>query len=172
FIASQSLIDDKAGNYTLVRGFTNEMKELGIRVESLNVKIRVTHADSSIASYLHTEPGTKIIELKRLRGTSGTPIGFFVTYFKFQPFFSTNAADYQGSFYEYLESLGYQIANEREVVEALLPTKELCQVFKIAQNTPVLRRSRFTSDSKKDFYEFTDCFYIATKYKYFIDFQK
>lgn len=171
FVSKEQLVDKPEQQYTLVKSFTNEMKELGIRIETISASIRTTHASPSVANYLHIKPGEEVIELKRLRGESGNSIGFFVTYFKMEPFFSLRKERYLGSLYEYLAELGFTISNDREVVEGMLPTKELCDVFKIGKYVPILRRSRFTSDVTHNFYEYTECYYIGSKYKYFIDFR-
>lgn len=169
FVSTQKLIDDNQ-NYTIVKSFTNEMKELGIKVETLKVNVIVSHADPTIATFLKVSPGSKIIILERVRGSKGKAIGFFKTYFKFDEIFSLNANTYNYSFYDYLDSLGIQITSNKEVVEAMLPTKNISNILHINSVTPILRRCRFTSDAKKNFFEYTECYYIGNEYKYFVDF--
>lgn len=169
FVKERAKLEDREG-YTLIKGFTREMKEIGIYVETFKVDVIVSHADANVAKYLNISPGDKIIILKRLRGEKGRIFAYFKTYFKFEEFFSLNSNDYKGSFYAYLSSLGITIENDKEVVEAILPNKELATMLKIKHYTPVLKRSRFTCDVSRNFYEYTECFYIGTEYKYFIDF--
>lgn len=169
FVKTSSSLDQKR-NYTLVKSFTNEMKELGITIETLKVNVIVSHADHTIANFLKINPGEKIIILKRLRGIDKKPIVYFITYFKYESFFSLDMNDYQGSFYEYLGTLGIHITSNKEVVEAILPVKDVARILKINTSTPILRRCRFTSDKENNFYEFTECLYIGSEYKYYIDF--
>lgn len=167
FVKENSLEDN---TYTLVKSFTNEMKEIGINIETLKTDISISYADPNIAKFLKIAPGEKIITLKRLRGIKNKGFAYFITYFQFKEIFSLDVKDYTGSFYKYLSQLGIKNSSNKEIVEAILPTKELCQILKIKQCTPVLKRSRFTSDPVKDFYEYTECFYIGSDYKYYIDF--
>lgn len=171
FVAERKLVDDKQ-NYTIVKSFTNEMKELGIKFETLKVNVIVSHADHTIANFLNITPGEKIIILKRLRGNKGKPIGYFITYFKYEEYFSLNTNDYEHSFYDYLNSLDIHITSNQEVVESVLPTKEVATILKVSNGTPLLKRCRFTSDAYKNFYEYTECYYIGNEYKYFIDFTR
>ncbi|MDT2763725.1 GntR family transcriptional regulator [Enterococcus asini] len=157
-------------NYTLVKSFTMEMNELGITIESLRVNVIVSHADHTIAKFLKILPGEKIIILKRLRGVNKKAIGYFITYFKFEEFFSLDSTDYQGSFYEYLGSKNIHIINNQEVVEAILPVQQIARILKVTNSTPILRRCRFASDKEHNFYEYTECYYIGSEYKYYIDF--
>lgn len=166
--SSESIINDR--NYTLVKSASNEMKELGIHFETLKVSIELSTADHTIAKFLHIHPGEKIIILKRIRGNNKKPLGYFITYFKYEPYFSLDKNDYTGSFYEYLATKNIHIIHNQEVVEAILPVSKIAKLLKVNMATPLLRRCRFTSDFTKNFYEFSECYYIGSDYKYYIDF--
>lgn len=167
FVKDNSLEDD---TYTLIKSFTTEMKEIGIDIETLKADLSISYANPDIAKFLKIAPGEKIIILKRLRGMKDNGFAYFITYFQFKEYFSLAIKDYMGSFYQYLNQLGIKNSSDKEIVEAILPTKELCQILKIKQYTPILKRSRFTSDIATGFYEYTECFYIGSDYKYYIDF--
>ncbi|MDT2833534.1 GntR family transcriptional regulator [Vagococcus carniphilus] len=159
-------------NYTLVKSFTMEMKEIGLNVETLKVNVIVSHADPHIAKYLNIKPGDKIIILKRLRGVENNGFAFFKTYLKFEEYYSLKSSDYYGSLYQYLNSLNIYMVDDKEIVESILPNKEIALWLKISSSTPVLKRLRFTSSTDKMHHEYTECYYIGSEYKYFIDFSK
>lgn len=156
--------------YTIVKNFTQEMKELGIQVETKKVNVIKSHADANIAKFLKINIGDPIIILKRLRGTKDNAFAYFITYFKYEEYFSLNKSDYKGSFYSYLSSLGITMTEDREIVEAILPNREISLELNISKNTPVLKRTRFINDIENNFYEYTECYYTGTDYRYYLDF--
>lgn len=159
-------------HFTLVKSFTEEMKEVGIEISTQKVNVLITHADKRLAQYLEVEIGEKIIVLKRLRGYDKKSIGYFITYFKYEDCFSLNPKDYYGSFYSYLREHNIIVINNNEIIEAINPTQEIAYVLKVSPNTPLLKRTRFASDLTHNFREYTECYYIGNEYKYFIDFTK
>lgn len=169
FVTANSQLKDN--HFTLFKSFTNEMKEVGIDVETLKVNILVSYADPNISKYLNIKSGEKIIILKRLRGEKGKAFAFFITYIKFDDNMSLKSSDYYGSFYSYLNDLGIQIEQNQEVVEAILPNHEISTMLKISPKLPVLKRTRFARDLNKQFYEYTECYYIGSSYKYYLDFK-
>ncbi|MGX6978159.1 GntR family transcriptional regulator [Vagococcus elongatus] len=170
FVKSPTL--DKSNTYTLIKSFTMEMKEFGLDAKTLRVNVIISHADQQIAKYLNIHPGEKIIILKRLRGVDKNGFAFFKTFFKYEEFFSLNSKSYLGSFYQYLRNLNLFVKDDKEIVEAVLPNNEVCTWLKISSSSPVLKRKRFTSDRKNNFYEYTECYYIGSEYQYYIDFSK
>lgn len=160
----------KKDMYTVVKSFTREMEELGIKAETKKVNVTKSHADANIANFLKINIGDPIVILKRLRGEKTNTFAYFITYFKYDEKFSLRNNDYKGSFYKYLNSLGISITNNQEVVEAILPNREVAMELNISKNTPVLKRTRFTNDVNNDFYEYTECYYIGSDYRYYLDF--
>lgn len=161
---------DNTENYTIIKSFTEEMKEMGKEARTLDAKIEVSKASLAIANYLKIKENDKIIVLKRLRGDDNKAFAYFVTYIKFDSKYSLNANNYYGSLYKYLNSLGIYINQEREIVEAITPSYEVRNALNIQENTPVLKRVRFTNCKQSNFYEYTECFYIGNLYKYYLDF--
>lgn len=158
-------------HFTLVKSFTEEMREVGIEMTTQKVNVLITHADKKLAQFLEVDLGEKLIVLKRLRGYNKKNIGYFITYFKFQEYFSLNSRDYYGSFYAYLKEKNIIVTNNKETIEAINPTQEVAYFLKVPHNTPILKRTRFTSDLTNNFKEYTECYYIGNEYKYFVDFK-
>jgi DNA-binding GntR family transcriptional regulator len=156
--------------YTVVKSFTREMEELGIKAETQKVTVTKSHADANIANFLKINVGEPVVVIKRLRGEKDNTFAYFITYFKYDEKFSLDNNDYRGSFYKYLSSLGISIVNNQEIVEAMLPNHEVASNLNISKNTPVLKRTRFTNDITNNFYEYTECYYIGSDYRYYLDF--
>src|SRR5699024_10724220 len=142
----------------------------GIDPVTKKVDIDFSRADLRIAKFLNINPGDPILVLKRLRGDKEKAFAYFVTYFEYKKIFSLDSSDYTGSFYKYLLSLGITIEEDQEIVEAISPDKELAQLLNIKKDSPILKRSRFTSDKHKKFYEYTECYYAGSDYRYFLNF--
>lgn len=162
--------NEESDNFTIVRGFTEEMKELGEKARTMQAKIDVIKADKRLAMYLNTEIGEKVIVLKRIRGDSKEAFNYSVTYLTYNEEFSLDSSDYYGSLYAYLREHNIHIKEDKEIVEAILPNYEVRQALNIGKNEPVLKRTRFTSCKKKNFYEYTVCYYIGKSYKYYLVF--
>lgn len=148
------------------------MKELGIEALTRKVSITYSYADLRISKFLNINPGDPVLILRRIRGDKDKIFAYFITYFKYKDYFSTISSDYSGSFYKYLSSLGIKIEEDQEIVEATLPSRDLAHLLKVNKNTPILKRSRFTSDKANNFYEFTECYYVGSDYRYFLNFSK
>lgn len=155
--------------YTIVKSFTREMEELGVKAETQKASVSKSHADINIARFLNINVGDPILVLKRLRGSKEKTFAYFITYLRYQDKFSLNSNDYKGSLYKYLSSLGITLTNNQEIVEAIISNHELAMHLNISKNTPILKRTRFTSDISNNFYEYTECYYIGSDYRYYLD---
>jgi DNA-binding GntR family transcriptional regulator len=164
--------EDTSENFTLVKSFTEEMKEMGKQAQTLHVDLEVANANKKLAMYLNIEEGDKILILRRIRGDADKVFAYFVTHIKFEDKFSLNAEDYYGSFYSYLNKLDISVDQEREVVEAIMPNNDVRKALNIHDNTPILKRTRFTSSKKGNFFEYTESFYVGSLYKYYLDFSR
>lgn len=169
FVANFTEAED-SDNFTIVKGFTEEMKELGEKARTMYASVDVVKADKRLAMYLNTEVGDKVINLKRIRGDSKEAFVYAVTYLTYYEKLSLDSNDYYGSLYAYLSEHNIHIKEDKEVVEAILPNYEVRQALNIGKKEPVLKRTRFTSCKRKNFYEYTVCYYIGKSYKYYLVF--
>ncbi|WP_240458719.1 MULTISPECIES: GntR family transcriptional regulator [unclassified Virgibacillus] len=161
---------EPSDNFTVVKSFTEEMRELGEKARTMDVKLEITDADKKLAMYLNMNIGDKVMILKRIRGDSKQAFVYSVSYFKKHENFSLDPNDYYDSFYSYLHQHGIQVKDNSEVVEAVLPNYEVRTALSINKHEPVLKRTRFTSCKPQNFYEYTINYYIGKSYKYYLDF--
>lgn len=162
--------DYETEHFTLVKSFTKEMEELGKKAITLNAEVQVVPANKLLASYLHCKLGTELLELKRTRGADGTPFAYTVTYIPFDPRYSTNPSDYYGSFYDYLRTFGIVITKQKEYIESILPSPEIQEVLSVERHEPILKRVRIISNNDGSYQEYSENFYIGSKYRYYVDF--
>ncbi|WP_444642805.1 GntR family transcriptional regulator [Caproiciproducens sp. R1] len=161
--------ESQKDNSTLVQSFTSEMSERGKAAITHQADVALINADRKLSAFLHLDIGTSILQLKRVRGTEDNLFSYFVTCIPYLSGFSLNSKDYYGSLYEYLKQFGIVMNSEKEYIEAISPPSEVQKVLNISCNTPVLKRVRFTSCIEKNFFEYTECFYIGTEYRYYIE---
>lgn len=162
---------DKAEYTTIVKGFTQELQEQGKIASTVFAEVELSHADRNLAKFLNIQVGEKVFILNRVRGDGKDAFVYFKTYLAYKEEYSLNSKDYYGSFYDYLRTLGIVANQEREYIEAVPATRELQKLLKVKENEPILKRVRFTSQRDKDFYEYTECFYVGSKYRYYLDFE-
>lgn len=155
---------------TVVKGFTQELREQGKNATTLQAEISKSHADHKIAKYLQIKPGDDILILKRVRGDGKNIVAFFKTHIVYREDYSLKSTNYYGSFYDYLATKGIQVNQENEYIEAVSATRELQKLLKVGDNEPILKRVRFTSQKEMNFFEYTECFYVGSKYRYYLDF--
>jgi GntR family transcriptional regulator len=166
----KSLTPHKDEFATIVKGFTQELKEQGKNATTVFAEVELSHADQKVAKFLNIKVGEEILVLKRVRGDGNEVFAYFKTYLAYKKAYSLKSRDYYGSFYDYLRTLGIVVNQEREYIEAVSATRELKRILKVKENDPILKRVRFTSQKNKSFYEYTECFYVGSKYRYYLDF--
>ncbi|PWU69147.1 GntR family transcriptional regulator [Gracilibacillus dipsosauri] len=159
-------------HFTVIKGFTQELQERGKYAKTVDVEIQLANADKRIAKFLNIETGSQILILKRVRGDEDAVFAFFITYIAYDRDYSIDPRDYYTSFYAYLRTKNIIVNQEREYVEAVSPNREVQRKLKIKESEPVLKRVRFTSQITENFYEYTECFYIGKKYRYYLDFHQ
>ncbi|GIO35380.1 GntR family transcriptional regulator [Paenibacillus antibioticophila] len=163
---------ENADYFTMVKSFTQELLEQGKLLITMKAEVKRIPADYQIAKYLKINPGEDVLLLTRVRGSDDDFLAYFKTYVPYQPGFSLSSKDYYGSFYEYLKTFHIVMNKESEYVEAMLANSELQRILKMTKHEPVLKRVRFTSSSASQFHEYTECYYIGKKYRYYLDFSK
>ena len=159
-------------HYTIIKGFTQELQEKGKHAKTVDVEVKVAHANKRVAKYLNIEIGSEVLILKRVRGDEDSVFAFFITYIAYNRDYSLDTKDYSSSFYSYLRTKNIIVNQEREYVEAVSPNREVQKKLKIKESEPVLKRVRFTSNVSENFYEYSECFYIGKKYRYYLDFRE
>ncbi len=157
------------GNLIPVKGFTQEMSDLGKEAHTINAIIRKIPANRKIANCLNIDKDTQVMNLRRVFGIYDSAFAFFDTFFVCNENYSLNSEDYYGSFYKYLSTFGIIVNSINEYVEAILPDEGLMKILKITKYTPILKRVRSTKEMGKTFREYSECFYIGSEYRYYIN---
>jgi len=150
-------------NFTLVRSFTNEMKEMGVEVHTLDGSLELVSAEKKIAEIFGIAEGEKVYNLRRLRGAT-VPILYSDTYLL--PIVEMTDDVLKGSLYEYLGNRHVYFDHFEEYVSAVKAPKEITQRLKIYYDAPQLKRVRYSYDEQERLIEYTETFYNALLYEY------
>lgn len=152
-----------------LKGFTNEMQEFGYRAVTVGVELDVREADRKLAAILDIEPGTRVVELRRVRAVQdGMIIAYSINSFPFRPEFSTDPQDYFGSLYELLERFGVSFTTGRDYLEATLPSVDIADKLDIDPAEPVLKSVKVSRTADHSFAEYNICYYVGSRYRYFV----
>jgi len=150
-------------NFTLVRSFTNEMKEMGVEVHTIEGSLELIPAEKKIAEIFGIEEGEKVYNLRRLRGGT-VPILYSNTYLI--PVVKMDDEVLKGSLYAYLGERKIYFDHFEEYVSAVKAAKDVTQKLKIYYDAPQLKRVRYSYDEHDKLIEYTETFYNALLYEY------
>ncbi|GGH88999.1 DNA-binding GntR family transcriptional regulator [Pullulanibacillus pueri] len=170
FVLDLSTKTDKQENYTYVKSFTKEMAEIGEKAETLKAEIKLITANKELARKLMLNEGDQVLQLNRVRGINNKGFVYFKTFIPHDKYFSLNAKDYYGSFYELLKTKGIIVNQIKEYIEATKPTQEVMENLNVNEDEPILKRVRIGKQKNTQFREYTECHYIGSQYRYHINF--
>jgi len=149
--------------------FTKEMSQRGIAVVNFELDVQKIPADEEVAAALHIKQGTKIIQMSRLRGTTGTPSLLSVSWFH-PRLKMTGDENFSRPLYQMLEEqFGVIVSISREEISAISADESLAGKFGLAEGAPLLFRQRVVSDSDGRLVEYNKVYYKGDGFKYSID---
>ena len=153
-------------HFTLVRSFTNEMKEMGLPSKTMHVELKIIEADIILASIFGISPGDKLYNLIRVRGTI-IPIQYSDTYIIPIIELPTDIDELKGSLYAYLTKHNIFFSHFEEVVTAVRAPKNIRNALNITDDlAPQLKRKRLSYDDSNKLIEYTETFYNTEHYEY------
>lgn len=154
-----------------LKGFTNEMQELGYRAITVDVELDVVQADAKLAAILAISPGDPAVELRRVRAVQdGAIIGYSINSFPLDRGFSTDPKDYFGSLYALLHQFGVSFTTGRDYLEATLPSAAIAAKLQIDPAEPVLKSVKVSRTADRSFAEYNICYYVGSRYRYFVNY--
>jgi GntR family transcriptional regulator len=152
-------------NFTLISSSTNEMKEMGLPFNTLSADVKTVGSTPYLAKVFGINTSDKLINLKRTRG-SEKPILFSDTYLLSHIHIPNDDQILKGSLYEFLATKNIFFSKFDEYVSAVTPTEDLKKILDIEDDTPILKRKRFSYNEKDRIVEYTETFYNGNFYEY------
>lgn len=151
--------------------FTQEMREKGIHVNNLELKMEWVIADKKLMDLFNITKNTKVLKLSKIKGAAGESIVYFESYF--HPRIGVNEKDeFDIPLYPMLEQkYGIIVVRSAENISARLANK-IGKLLKIPASEPVLFRERFVYDIGDRPIEYNLGYYRSDKFIYSIDIKK
>ena len=157
-------------NFTLVKSFTNEMKETGAKnTITFSSIISIVFADKHMAEIFNCDIDTKLYNLKRVRGVGEKAIVYSDTWLNLKVDLPTTKEFLFGSLYDFLIKNDIVFSRFEEELEAIMPDKEIRLKLRLEKDGAVLKRVRKGYDVDNNLLEYTKNYYDAKFYKYTVE---
>ncbi|MDD9148900.1 GntR family transcriptional regulator [Sporolactobacillus sp. CQH2019] len=169
FVLGPEKITEKT-TFSLVKSFTQEMRELGKTPITFDVKVKKIEADAFLAERLHLNIGNPVLYLERLRGADNEVLTYSITHIPFREGYSLDEKNYFGSLYDYLTMFNIHINQQHEYVEAIKANRQLQSLLRVEADEPILKRVRQTSQVEQNYYEYSENYYIGSKYRFYVEY--
>lgn len=147
--------------------FTKDMELIGLKAGSKLIEYKVIRGSDniSVADMLKLKPTDLIHFFVRLRTGNDTPIAVSYTYVSSLVIPALDVTALEGSFYEYVQSLGLQRKGIISQITAVMPTDEQRKILGIG-NTALLKHEHITYLENGEPFEFIETYYIGSRYSY------
>jgi GntR family transcriptional regulator len=154
-------------NIMHLRGFTEDMKHLGMEPSSKLLEQNVVGAEAELAEKLKVEVDETVMRLRRLRLADGIPMALEDSYIPLRQFPGLEKISFaKRSLYSVLrENFGVRIAYADEVIEALPATREESELLTIPKKSSILSISRIIMTTEEVPIEFACSRYRGDRYR-------
>jgi GntR family transcriptional regulator len=154
-------------NIMHLRGFTEDMKHLGMEPSSKLLVQTVVSATAELAERLKVEVDETVMRLRRLRLADGIPMALEDSYIPLRQFPGLDKISFaKRSLYSVLrENFGVRIAYADEVIEALPATTEESELLTIPKKSSILSISRIIMTTEEVPIEFACSRYRGDRYR-------
>ena len=158
-------------NIDRVRGFTEEVRALGLEAGSVLLDAQSAAADEETARALLLDIGTSVLRIARLRTADDEPLAIQTAHL-IPDLLALPIDDLKrrGSLYRAIaERYGLTPQRARQTVSARLATREERALLHIDDRTPVLALERTTFDATDRPFEFVRSAYRGDRYRMALD---
>jgi GntR family transcriptional regulator len=153
-----------------VMTFTEEMQIRNIKPSTKLAKIEKLVPEHEIAEFMQLAEGVEVYRITRLRCADGEPIVLFITYLN--PVLSLPLTDksYYGSLYKLIKKTNNkEVRKAAEYIEAIIADDNLAEKLDVEIGSAILKTTRRGYADHENPLEYTECFYRADKYRYFVE---
>lgn len=151
-------------------GYSEDVIASGNHPGSIILACKEVPADIRVSEMLQVEPGETVTYLKRLRLTNGHINGLHETYISHRYSFRIHVEDFDSmtSLYDYYDKHGITLDSADENISAKMPSPSIRKELYMEENQPVFYRERVTFDKQGGVIEYSQNYYRADNYNYFV----
>lgn len=155
--------------FTIIKSMTSEMKEIGKSSDTIYSVLERIKANQKLSYIFNIPIGKSIYVLKRIRGKVEEPIVYSVSYLNPDILLPNSKEFLYGSLYDYLVKNNIVFSRIKEIVEAELASEVVHKFLKIPKKSAVLKRTRYSYNSKNRVIEYSLSYYNPAVYKYTVE---
>ncbi|CAN5366448.1 GntR family transcriptional regulator [soil metagenome] len=148
-----------------LKGFTEEMRELGREPSSAVVEQKIT-SDRSIASIFGLPSPYRFLKLVRVRKGDGIPLSREVAWYDLSSVPKLAESELTGSVYGRLAEIGNPLVYCDQSIEATSPSDEECRIFGFPEPVPCLLIKRRSYDVNRRMIEYVEGLFRGDTYSY------
>jgi GntR family transcriptional regulator len=154
-------------NIMHLRGFSEDMKRLGMVPGSKLLEQSVMQATEELADKLRLKPKEAVMRLRRLRLADGIPMALEESHIPLTRFPGLEKINFakQSLYFVLRETFGVRVAWADEVIEALPATREESELLTIPRKSSVLSISRIVMTKEETPIEVACTHYRGDRYK-------
>lgn len=150
-----------------VRGFTEEMLELGREPHNVIKSFKVIEPNELIREKLYLEEDTKVIHVERVRYADNIPVLYENLYIPQNIFPDLSEEDLKHSFYGYInDKTTFKISHCIQSIEAQLSNKSISEKLEVKSNDPILSIIRNTFLTNGRPFEYVVSLYRSDQYRF------
>lgn len=160
-----------AGSGIKWKSFSQEMKSLGIEIGNFELHLIRDYAPDSVNDFFVLNEKSRLLQLKRLRGSLEEPFVYFISYFN-PKLNLTGNENFNEPLYKVInESCGSVASRSEENIYAINADETLANKLEVEPNTALLKRVRMVYDQNDVPIEYNIGFYRSDKFTYSICFE-
>lgn len=149
-----------------LKSFTEEMKELGLKCKTQVKSFTIEEATSHIADILGIEEYDMVYHIERFRYGNDDLLVIENTYMSVKKHPDISIKILEESKYEYFEKVkGSKIDYSYHQTSPILPSEKVADLFKIDQNTPIIKIANTTYLDDKSILDYTELYLNSPKYQ-------
>lgn len=148
-----------------LKGFTEEMRELGRVASSRILKSEVIH-DRSIASIFGLPSTAPLLKLERVRYGDDVPLSHEIAWYNIVAVPALSDCDVTKSIYAQLASFGKPLSYCEQSIEAASPSAKECRIFGFTEPVPCLLIKRRSFGAEEQVLEYVEGLFRGDLYTY------
>ncbi|HET6845767.1 MAG TPA: GntR family transcriptional regulator, partial [Anaerolineales bacterium] len=146
-------------DHTRLTSFFDKAEEEGVQVRAELLGLEVMTARAVVARALDLPPGSRVIRIKTLRYANNVPITVHEAYVPQKLFANIVNEDLEHEhLWSLIERCGYKVKRAVQRLEARDADKELAELMKIKEGSPILFKERTVYAADGTPVEFTYCY--------------